>query len=53
VGVIVTDSRIARKMIQVFEADWAQGEPKGKDKDKEEDARNAVANGNGRSRATA
>jgi phosphatidylserine/phosphatidylglycerophosphate/cardiolipin synthase-like enzyme len=53
VGVIVTDSRIARKMIQVFEADWAQGEPKGKDKDKEEEALNAVANGNGRSRATA
>lgn len=32
VGVIVTDSRIARKMQTVFEGDWAESKPNGKAK---------------------
>jgi cardiolipin synthase len=41
VGLIITDSRIAKKVQAVFEADWAQTAPtpkSGKEKDKEKDA---------------
>jgi cardiolipin synthase len=41
VGVIITDSRIAKKVQTVFEADWAQAGPaskSGKEKEKEKDA---------------
>jgi hypothetical protein len=39
--VIITDSRIAKKVQAVFEADWAQAGPaskSGKEKEKEKDA---------------
>ena len=41
VGLIITDSRIAKKVQAVFEADWTQTAPaskSGKEKDKEKDA---------------
>jgi cardiolipin synthase len=41
VGLIITDSRIAKKVQAIFEADWAQTAPtskSGKEKDKEKDA---------------
>ena len=41
VGLIITDSRIAKKVQAVFEADWAQAGPaskSGKEKEKEKDA---------------
>ena len=41
VGLIITDSRIAKKVQAVFEADWAQAAPaprSGKEKEKEKDA---------------
>jgi len=41
VGLIITDSRIAKKVQAVFEADWAQTAPatrSGKEKEKEKDA---------------
>ena len=47
VGIVVSDTRIVKKMVSVFESDWAQGEPKGKDKEKEKETLKAVENASG------
>jgi cardiolipin synthase len=38
VGVIVTDSRVARRVLEVFEADWESAKPKQEPETKEEQA---------------
>ena len=48
VGVIVNDSRIAKKMQAVFEADWKKAEPKPAPKEKEKEKEKEAAASGGR-----
>jgi phosphatidylserine/phosphatidylglycerophosphate/cardiolipin synthase-like enzyme len=43
IGVIVTDSRIAKRIQAVFEADWALSAPKKNGKEKEDEKTTSVA----------